>query len=332
MIKNLKNGKGKLIISHVADVDGISALMLAQLHYGDVDYCLVEFNELDSFLQSIVDNDAYRQYDEIIVTDVSFKPAALEIVSNNPQLASMIRHFDHHASEAANMEKYPFVNEVIERDGKKACGTTLFYDYIKKDFKYNSEYLDKYLEAVRAYDTGGPFCGNQYGVDLTTLISIIGIDNYIRKFSAGIKCKKDPFNEDDIGLINQEREKMQDYIDQCDKTLVRIKLGDYNVGVSISELYRSSVGNVLSKKYKDELDFILIMNFMRGQFSFRTVRDDVNVSEIAKSLTPEGGGHPKAAGMPINQNTLFILNLVREAMINKERQMKLKPKGEQNES
>ena len=275
MIKKLNNEfkeNKKLIISHVADVDGISALILAKLHFGeDIDYALVEFSELEDFLRSIIENDAYRQYDEIFVTDVSFRPSCLELVSSHPELSSIIKHFDHHATEAANMGKYPFVNEVLERDGKKECGTTLFYEHIKKDFKYNSEYLDKYLEAVRAYDTGGPFCGNQYGVDLTTLISLIGIDNFIRKFSAGIKFKTDPMNEDDYGLINQEQKRTEDYINECDKTLVRIELDGHNVGVSISELYRSAVGNVLSKKYKDELDYILIANFMRGQYSFRTV-------------------------------------------------------------
>ena len=193
MIKNIKNNKN-LIISHIADVDGISALILAKLHYKDIDYCLVEFSELESFLKSIIEDNSYKQYENIIVTDVSFRNTTLDLVNQNIELRDKIRHFDHHPTDSSSMQKYPFVNEVLEKDGKSVCGTTLFYDYIKDSFEYKSEYLDKYLEAVCSYDTKGPFCGNQYGVDLTTLFSIIGIDNFIRKISNGIINKKDPVN------------------------------------------------------------------------------------------------------------------------------------------
>jgi oligoribonuclease NrnB/cAMP/cGMP phosphodiesterase (DHH superfamily) len=126
----------------------------------------------------------------------------------------------------------------------------------------------------------------------------------------------DPVTEEDKQMIESEYERVAEYIRQCDKNLIRIDLNGHKVGVSISEQYRSSVGNELSKKYQDELDYILIINFMRNQFSFRTVRDDVNVGLLAKSFTKEGGGHYKDAGMPINTDTIFILVLVIESMLN----------------
>lgn len=322
-MKEKYNNSKKLIISHIADVDGVSALILAQLHYGDIDYCLVEFSELEGLLKKIIENGTYKNYDEIYVTDVSFRHGSLELIDSNEDLKKKIRHFDHHMSEIDAAKKYSFVNEVKEIDGNAMCGTTLFYNHIKDSFKYKSEYLDKYLKAVCDYDTGGPFCGNQYGVDLTTLISIIGIDAFIKKISAGIKFKKDPMNEEDYSLIEQEHQKEKDYINLCDKNLIRIKLDGYNVGVVISELYRSSVGSALSKKYIDELDFILIPNFMRMQYSFRTIRDDVNVGQIAKSYSIEGGGNPKAAGMPINSDTVFILDLIKESIEKKDNNLKL---------
>lgn len=316
------NKNKKLIISHIADVDGISALILAKLHYENIDSCLVEFAELEGFLRKIVADGTYKQYDEIFVVDVSFNPSSLEFVDSNEELKSKIKHFDHHASAKSMMDKYSFVNEVTELDGKTMCGTTLFYNHIKDDFKYNSEYLDKYLKAVCDYDTGGPLCGNQYGVDLTTLISIIGMDRFIKKFSDGIKAKKDPFTKEDYEAVNSEYQRKEEYIEECDKNLIRINLNGHRVGVSISELYRSDVGNRLSLKYQDELDYILIINFMRNQFSFRTVREDINVGQISKGFTKDGGGHPKAGGMPINLDTLFILDLVRDAIRDKE-EMKL---------
>lgn len=322
-MKGKYNNNKKLIISHIADVDGVSAVILAKLHYENIDYCLVEFSELEELLKKLVQNNSYKQYDEIFITDVSFRPSSLKIIDTNEELKSKIKHFDHHISELDSMDKYPFVNIVNERNGKLECGTTLFYEYIEKDFKYKSEFLDKYLEAVRSYDTGGPFCGNEYGNKLVMLFGLIGIDNFIKKFSNGIKESKDPITNEDNELMNLEIERRNEYVDICDKNLIRINLNGRKVGVSISELYRSIVGNQLSRKYKDELDYILILNFQRNQFSFRTVKDNINVGQIAKGFTKEGGGHTKAAGMPLNKDTLFILDLIRESIMNKEKSLEL---------
>ena len=148
------------------------------------------------------------------------------------------------------------------------------------------------------------------------------MQRFIKKFSDGIKAKKDPFTKEDYEAVNSEYQRKEEYIEDCDKNLIRIDLNGHRVGVSISELYRSDVGNRLSLKYQDELDYILIINFMRNQFSFRTVREDINVGQISKGFTKDGGGHPKAGGMPINLDTLFILDLVRDAIRDKE-EMKL---------
>ena len=162
-MKEYKNNNKKLIISHIADVDGLSAVILAKLFYGDIDYYLVEFSELEDALNKIIFEKQYDNYDEIFITDVSFRPSTLKLVDGNEELKKKIRHFDHHTTEMDTLSKYPFVNIVNEKDGKLQCGTTLFYEHIKDDFKYKSEFLDKYLEAVRSYDTKGPFCGNAYG-------------------------------------------------------------------------------------------------------------------------------------------------------------------------
>ena len=128
----------------------------------------------------------------------------------------------------------------------------------------------------------------------------------MEKIQTAIEKRDYPFTDADYELIHQEYRRKEEYIEECDKKLTRINIGNYKVGVSISESYRSDVGNFLSRRYKDELDFILIFNPMRESFSFRTVRDDVNCGQIAKSLTPDGGGHPQAAGMPLNSKTIFI--------------------------
>ena len=63
---------------------------------------------------------------------------------------------------------------------------------------------------------------------------------------------------------------------------------------------------------------------MRNQFSLRTARPDINVGIIAKSLHKDGGGNKGAAGFSIDSSTLYILDIVKQAMIDKEKSMILK--------
>lgn len=330
MYTKFSNNNKILIISHAADVDGMGSVILGKVHFGDVDYCLVEFSELETIIDQLIRTGKYKQYDEIYITDVSIRPSTIPLIDKNEGLKKRIRHFDHHPSEMAASKKYPFINEVIrDENGVPVCGTTLFYKHIEKDFKYKSEYLDKFLEGVRSHDTMGPLGSTPYGNDLTTLLGFIRREDFIDKFATGIKEGKDPFTKGDKMIVDGEEQRVKAYIEECDRNLFIIDLDSHRVGVSISELYRSSVGAELSLRH-DDLDYILIINFMRNQFSFRTTKEDVDCGSIAKGFTKEGGGHPKAAGMPINKNTVFILDLVKKAILDKEKARKLKPNKNQS--
>ena len=53
------------------------------------------------------------------------------------------------------------------------------------------------------------------------------------------------------------------------------------------------MGNKLCKMHP-EIDMVMMIDMGHMSVSYRTVKDDVNVGEIAIALG--GGGHPKAAG------------------------------------
>ena len=52
-----------------------------------------------------------------------------------------------------------------------------------------------------------------------------------------------------------------------------------------------------AQKYSYCLDFVVIINMQQG-LSFRCVKDDVNMAEIASVYG--GGGHIKASGAPMD--------------------------------
>ena len=79
-----------------------------------------------------------------------------------------------------------------------------------------------------------------------------------------------------------------------------IEYNNYKIIVSISEGYRSYVGNELMKMYP-EADFALIINFYRLTCSLRINNDKYDLGKIAQEFTPNGGGHKKAAGFQFDE-------------------------------
>ena len=66
-------------------------------------------------------------------------------------------------------------------------------------------------------------------------------------------------------------------------------------GVVFAETNKSELGNYLSNKYT-ELDLIVLIN-AANSISYRTTKDDVDVSVFASNY--QGGGHAKASGSGI---------------------------------
>ena len=133
----------------------------------------------------------------------------------------------------------------------------------------------------------------------------IGLTNYIDVLKNDLEL----FNEGDNILIKRNEEEQKYYIKECDKKLIIFDLDGYKVGCVIAESYRSEVGNVLSSNHP-ELDYILIVNFFRNSFSFRTTKDNVDVSLIAKKYEKNGGGHKKAAGMSITAENIWLIEKI----------------------
>ena len=291
MIKKIKNSNN-LIISHIADIDGMGGVILSLLIDPDIDYILCEPNEIVDALNGINNN-----YKTIYISDISLSnEETYKYINNN---FKNIIHFDHHLYKSDI--NYDWSKVFVNYNDIPASGTSLIFNYFKEkysDNKYiNSNYTSDFVEAIRSYDTWDfKRTGNLTGKRLTEIFSIIGIDEFLDRYYNRIKDNYDKdkfsFTDEEIKMIDKKEKEVSEYVDLCDEALMYTTFLGYKVGVSISENYRSEVGNVLSSRHKD-LDFILIANFVRGSFSFRTT-NDINLNEVARKIG--GGGHEKAAG------------------------------------
>lgn len=311
MIKRLNNGN-TLIISHIADIDGMGGIILGSLAFKNMDYFLIEFHELDEVIDCLLENDLYKKYDRIFITDVSIRQASISKIEKS-DLKNKLLIFDHHQTETET-NKYDWATVISEVNGFKPSGTSLFYDYLIEHFSNSvleSQATKEFVEAIRSYDTWTwKKDGNLKGEILTNIFIKMGIENFISFYSRKLSDVQNSFDftEEESKMSDDLEREIKDYITWCDENLYRIKLDGYNVGLSISTKFRSDVGNTLSQKYKNELDYILIVNLERESFSARTV-NDINLPEICKQYG--GGGNGMAGGFPM---TLENLKLVEDAI------------------
>lgn len=300
MIKQINNNK-ILMISHLADIDGMGSVILGKYYFQDFDYLLAD-NNYDFDLETDIDADAY---DTIYICDLGFTDKNLQYCLSHPEIAKKIKHFDHHESEEFK-NKYPFVNEIIKLGDHLTSATELFYTYLltlpNSEF-LRSNFFRKLVEAIRREDTWTfEEVNNTLGPDLATLHAYLGATSFINMMS-NLDCSGDfyfPEVYEEI-IKHQNAIKEADVANYVSKARL-VKYKNYKIIVSISEGYRSYVGNELMKMYP-EADFALIINFYRLTCSLRVNSDKYDLGQVAKEFTPNGGGHKRAAGFQFDDDS-----------------------------
>lgn len=308
MLKQINNNK-ILVISHIADIDGMGSVILSKFYFKDIDYLLAENNH-DYDLEKDID---VSNYDTIYVCDLNFNDKNLEYILNNPEVAAKIKNFDHHESEEWK-NKYSFINEVIYLNDRLTCATELFYNYLltlPNSEILKSKFFKEFVEAVRSLDTWTfKETNNNLGPDLAVLHGYLGAVKFINLISS-LDCSDTfylPESYEDIINIQNETKK-RDVANYLSKSKV-IEYNNYKIAVSISEGYRSDVGDTMMNKYSDA-DFALIINFYRNTCSLRTNNDKYDMGLIAKEFTQNGGGHKRAAGFQFDEESIpKIINII----------------------
>lgn len=293
--------KKLLLISHVADPDGITPVILASLIFSSFDTKLIEPREVDKILEENLND-----YEEIHIVDLNMSYEMAKKINEDEVLKNRIKVFDHHIS-GIKLNDFPFIKVVSERNGRKESGTSLYYEYLNtisenEILKKNStKGLVNYVRTIDTYDFNEISKDDALNIDM--LFGIYGKEEYINHFLNFIKEKDEfVFSETELLLIKLEKNKMKRYIDAKENEMLKANLNGYNVGVVYAERFRSDLGNYLALKY-DELDFILIINVSKS-ISYRSV-GKVDLSVFSKEYG--GGGHKNAAGSPLPEN--FLKNI-----------------------
>lgn len=278
-----------LLISHISDIDGVSPVILLKLTKVEFDYILKEPHEMDEFVEELLKEDL-NSYQNIYITDLALSENFYKKIKESGY-AYKFKIFDHHKTHlfAKNYE-----NVVIDIE---ECGTTLFYNYLSKKYKFK-KIVEDYIKHVKNLDLWlwvekSDFMAKELG----NIFDLYGRNTYIEEMYQKLKRgKKFKWNKFENKILKIEKDTVDRYLKKKDKELYKIEYDGYLIGAVFSERYRSELGNYLSGIHP-ELDLVVMIN-MSGGLSLRTEKD-IDISILAQKLN--GGGHKKACGAPIEE-------------------------------
>lgn len=287
------------------DLDGIGCAILAKISFSDVD---VEYCNYDDVDDKIMQCD-YSKYDQVFITDISVNEETAKFLNkvNNEELNQNceIQLLDHHQTALwLNEYSWAMIKVFYEKgweEDKKASGVTLFADYlIENDKIISSEYsIYDFVETIRRYDTWewATKFNDEEPKKWNDLLKIMGKEKFINKIVSMLNKGYFLLNETDELLLELEQEKIGRYVEKKEEYMFEKEVMGYKLGIVFAEQYISELGNKLHERNK-HLDAIAMIN-PNYAVSYRTIKDDVDVSKIASKFG--GGGHPNSSGNPIDE-------------------------------
>lgn len=305
--------KGIKMFTHT-DLDGIGCGLVLNMMLGNelkTDISYVNYDEINEEIGKFIDNEEYKNFSKIFITDISVNEIIAEKINNINTKENEFVLLDHHETSKW-LNKYDWCMVESVRTGEtieKISGTFLTSEYIllnNPEVNINDSIIG-FIWAINSYDTWEwkNRDNNRYkSKELNDLFYILGRKRFIEYiYQKHIVGKRIMGVIDDFSLLLYlEEEKKDRYISTKNKNIIHrnIYLDDYTYkfGVVFAEQFISELGNKLNE-LNPEYDFIMIIN--DGKVSLRTIHDNIKVDKIAEAFG--GGGHCKASGFEYTDKT-----------------------------
>lgn len=273
----------------------------------DIAYC--DYHNVNDIVRDFIKSPEVENYTHILITDISVQGDVPELLESIHQAGTQqVLLIDHHATNLLLGEMYDWAMvKPAYDDGTLTAGTGLLLDFFKENYPKLLEdvQLDEYAEIVRRYDT---WDWNRMGDPLpkkyNDLFGIIGRERFMKKMIPSIKIYGAGIflTEQDEFMLEINQEKIDKYINDVEKKMIRKVIDGHKVGVVFAERHTSELGNELCKRNPD-IDYALIINMHYEIYSLRSVKKEIHCGEISKKLFG-GGGHPPAAGAQLNKEQM----------------------------
>ena len=285
-----------------SDLDGVSCKILAIKEYGykNVDVLLCTPYTINKEVKEFILSKEYTKYKHVYITDLSVDEEVAELINESDITINLI---DHHKT-ALWLNKYSWAHVIIENGQKLTCGAYEFLFYLKETCQDKNAF--SYCNMVRKYDTWEWFDRNDYAPKyLNDLFYFFGEERWTNNILKELINGKFNILNEYSEIINCLQKEETEYLETKLNSVTFTDYKGYIGGVVFAENHGSMLGNYLCNNLDIDIAIIIVGN---SKISLRTIRDDIDLSEIVKEYG--GGGHPKAAGYKINHtNSNKIFNL-----------------------
>lgn len=298
-----------IIFSHENDIDGIGAIVLGKVAYGDIDYVLASnVYALEAKFREKLEDGSLCQYDRIFVTDLALINPSLKIVSEN--LSEKVLVFDHHESAIKEgCDQYDFTTIMVaDESGKKRSGTDLFYEYLcENGLLSRTKALDEFVELTRLEDTWEWKTSGDLGLkahDMAILFNVIGIDGYIDSMLKKVLNSSVEFTEEEQRAIALEKERYLKMLQEIWRSAECFTDGYENRFAAVFAEYglRNELAEYVRGLSGIDIAYLIIVALEMGDYgqkSYRSIAPGFDVNEIAQAHG--GGGHRAAASVNITK-------------------------------
>ncbi len=300
-----------LLFTHSQDIDGIGCAILANKAFKACKIEPTKTFDITSNVKKYIASKEIYNYDKIYVTDLCIKEPVLDFIDNDKELKEKLLVLDHHKTEIEEgNNKYDFVNIIVENNGLKESGTSLFYKYLLENgYLKESKILNEIVEWTRQYDVWDWQKENNYNAKkLHILFEILGLEKYLELMNYKVEnLEKLEFNDFETSIITEfEKNVMKDITEILEKIkIVTININDYNYRIGYVKSpykYRNDINEfIISKGNPYDIDAIGMIMTDMDTVSYRQVKD-YDVSVIAKHFG--GKGHVGASSNS-QDNELF---------------------------
>lgn len=308
------------------DLDGVGSGLIFQSMYGkgnvDVTYC--DYHKVDELVSRFFAASKQDDYAMVFITDISVNEDTAEIIDiTNYAEEGKVQLLDHHdTAKWLNKYNWAIVDpQHSTMPGHKSSGTSLVIDWYDHEGGYAiPDATREFAEIVRKYDTWewNTIYNDEFPKQMNDLLYMIGREEFVNHILRMVESNR-PFinlSESTITdfwfsdgqklLIDQKQKEIKKYIEKKDKQMITEQTfynnKEYIMGLVFAEQHISELGNELCKLHP-EIDFVAMVEMGDKKISFRTIREDIHLGEMAKELG--GGGHPKAAGAQFTQDKII---------------------------
>jgi oligoribonuclease NrnB/cAMP/cGMP phosphodiesterase (DHH superfamily) len=253
----------------------VSCGILTSKHLKDVTTYYCNYGEIDDV---IADN--LRHFDKLIISDLSPSESTLMRIMGEIEVVVI----DHHKTSRW-LKNYP---GMIHDESK--CATLLVHEWLRDQGCDVSKY-DNYVDCVNDVDLWK--LQREDSLQMNMLFMKLGIKRFEKRF---FDKAYDGFTETEDLIIELETDRRDFYIKKASTSGFVFKdLDGLEAYFVFAEDYNSELGNHII--VNEGVDYVIMINMQKKKASLRA-RRDVDISWLAEQNG--GGGHPQAAGFPLD--------------------------------